>query len=144
MRKLKIDDKVKNISAYDYYKFYLRNSRVCGAAWLILTICLVICLIVVFLSPEWAGDTLTSATRGYFGLYEFCVRNSIGNSFNCVGQWTDFSTLPDKPAIKATCALVGISCLLLLLSILVALLAIFIKYERVFHLCAWIQLLACK
>jgi hypothetical protein len=146
MRKLRIDDKVKNISTYDYYKFYLRNSRVCGVAWLLLTICLTICLIIVFLSPEWAGDSLDSATRGYFGLYEYCVRSAAvaSSSFACTGTWTDFSTLPDRPAIKAACVLVLISWLLCLLCILVALFAVFIKFERVFHVCAWIQLLACK
>ncbi len=152
MRKLRIDEKVRNISAYDYYKFYLRNSRVCGLAWLLLTICLTICLIVVFASPEWAGDSLASASRGYFGLYEFCVRNaaaamsssSSSSALLCTGRWTDFSTLPDRPAIKASCLLVGLACLLCLLSILVALLAVFIKYERVFHVCAWIQMIACK
>lgn len=147
MRKLKIDEKVRNISAYDYYKFYLRNSRVCGLAWLLLTICLTVCLIVVFASPEWAGDSLASASRGYFGLYEYCVGNmnmASSTASVCTGRWTDFSTLPNRPAIKAACVLVGLSCLLCLLSILVALFATFIKYERVFHMCAWIQMIACK
>ena len=148
MRKLRIDEKVKNISTYDYYKFYLRNSRVCGVAWLLLTICLTICLIIVFASPEWAGDSATSAARGYFGLYEYCVRSTVTSSgslsFVCEGRWTDFSTLPDRSAIKAACVLVGLACLFCLLCILVALFAIFIKYERVFHVCAWIELLACK
>lgn len=143
-----MDDKVKNISAYDYYKFYLRNSRVCGVAWFLLTICLTICLIVVFLSPEWIGDSMASATRGYFGLYEYCVRVGVNQSGGvalvCQGRWTDFATLPNRPAIKAACVLVGLSCLLCLLCILVALFAVFIKFERVFHVCAWIQVFACK
>ncbi len=42
---LKID-KINNISAYDYYKFYIRNSRFIGIIWQSLTICFAVCILI--------------------------------------------------------------------------------------------------
>lgn len=142
MRKLKLDELGK-ISAYDYYKFYLKNSRVIGLTWLFLTICFTICLFIVFVSPEWIGDTLSSPNRGYFGMYEYCVRNFLMNSYHCTGTWTDFSTLPNTPALQAACFFIGFALLLSFICIAVAFLGVCIKYERIFHICAWIQLIIC-
>ena len=139
MSKFQIDN-VNNISAFDYYKFYLKNSRILSLVWFLMTICYTICLIIVFVSPEWIGDNLQSTNRGSFGLYRFCFRNKIGNSYKCFGTWTDFSTLPNTPAIRAACFFVGFSCLLSLICIFIYLFSLLIKLERIIHICAWIQL----
>lgn len=138
-------DQVSTITGYDYYTFYLKNSRVVGAVWLILTICQTVCLIVVFASKNWVISGPSSPNSGYFGLYSFCVYNRFSSSYKCTGTWTDFSTLPhDLPSLKAACFFVGFSCLLSLLCIFISLFAIFVKIERIFHIIAWIQFLACK
>lgn len=143
MIKLNIDDQ-ENISAYDFYKFYLKNSRFLGLVWVFLTICAAICLCIAFVSPEWIGDTLESSNRGYFGLYRYCTRTSLGSSYRCIGTWTDFTTLPNTPALRAACFFVGFSCILLILVVLMSLLCFIIKHERIFHICAWTQLTCCK
>ncbi len=95
----------------------------------------------MFVSPNWIGDSLSSSNRGYFGLYTFCTRNSLATSYNCFGTWTDIYTLPNSVALKLSCILIGISVLLILICLFVSIFSVVIKYERVFHICAWIQLL---
>ncbi len=142
--KFQMDD-TSMISSYDFYVFYLKNSRVLGLLWLVLTICFTICLIVVFGASNWISQGIDSPNSGYFGLYQFCVYNRFLGSYKCTGSWTDFSTLPsDLPALKAACFLVGFACVISLLTIFLALLGIFIKVERLFHICAWIQFLCCN
>ena len=143
MTKKNIDD-CDNISAYDYYTFYMRNSRFFSLIWFVLSICFTLCIIVAFITPSWIGDTLSSTNRGYFGLYRFCTRNSLGIGYRCFGTWTDFSTLPNSAALKAACFFIGFACLLSILCLLFSLLCIVVKYERIFHICGWIQLLISK
>jgi len=98
-----VDPKFKNlenISSYDYYTFYLSNSRLFSIIWFLLSICFTIVLIATFATPNWIGDTKESANQGYFGLYTFCTRNLLGTNYECSGTWTDFSTLPNSSAIK--------------------------------------------
>lgn len=143
MSKFRIDE-IDNISAYDYYKFYLKNSRIFSLIWILMTVCFTVCLIVCFASAEWIGDTAKSPTRGYFGLYHFCIRSPISSSYQCSGTWTNFSTLAKNSAIKAACFFVGFSCLLSLICVVIFIFSLAIKLERVIHICAWIQLLICK
>ena len=133
-------DRVRHISSYDYYVFYLRQSRIAGLVWLVLSLTLTIGLLLVFIAPNWIGDSLDSPDRGYFGLYTFCRRTRLGNNYQCLGTWTDLDTLPNSTAAKLALVLVGIALLISILCLLVAFLAIFVKIERVFHICAWIQL----
>lgn len=143
MSKFRIDE-MDNIIAYDFYKFYLKNSRILSLIWIILTICFTVCLIVCFVSAEWIGDTDQSPNRGYFGLCHFCVRSPITSSYQCSGTWTNFSTLIKSSAIRTACFFVGFSCLLSLLCIILYIFSLGIKLERIIHICAWIQLLICK
>lgn len=133
-------DNITNISAYDYYKFYGRITRFFGVLWILLTLSFTIIIIVVFLSPNWVGDTRHSTNRGYFGLYSFCTRNRLANEYTCFGTWTDLSSFPsDTSAIKAACVLVSLTCLLSLVSLVIILFCILVKCERIFHISAWIQ-----
>ena len=136
--------KLENISAYDFYAFYLKNSRALSLVWFALTVCFTISVFIVFASPDWIGDTADSPNRGYFGLFSFCTLNTVSNEFECFGTWTDFSTLPNSAAIKASCFFIGLTCLFSALALLFSALCLFIKCERVFHICAWIQLICSK
>ena len=86
------------------------------------------------------GGGIDSPDRSYFGLYTFCRRTRLGNNLQCLGTWTDLEKLPNSTAAKLALVLVGIALLISILCLLVAFLAIFVKIERVFHICAWIQL----
>lgn len=132
-------ESIENISAYDYYKFYLRNSRLFGVVWFFLSICFTISLIIIFISPEWIGDTSESPKRGYFGLYKFCEFNFLTNSYECFGSWTNFNSLPNSPAVKAACFFIGFALIVSILSLLVTVFCFLVKYERIFHVCAWFQ-----
>ena len=142
--KFKMDETCNNISSYDYYIFYLKNSRLIALIWLILTICTTICLIIVFASPNWIGDGPNSSNRGYFGLYQSCVFNRFSSAYKCTGTWTDFNTLLDSAQLRAACFFVGFASLLLLLCIFISMFALLIKVERIIHIIAWIQFLCCK
>jgi hypothetical protein len=137
-------DNRDSISAYDIYTFYLYNSRIIGFIWFFLTICFTICLAVVFASPNWIGDTNQSSNRGYFGLFKYCTRDILALSYKCFGTWTDFSTLPNKHSTKAAVFFVGFALLLSFLCVLTALLSIVVKKERIFHFCAWLQIISSK
>jgi tryptophan-rich sensory protein len=45
------------VNPYDYYNFYIKNSRLFGLVWFILTVCFTLALIIVFIQPDWVGDT---------------------------------------------------------------------------------------
>ena len=138
-------DKRSMITSYDYYIFYLKNSRVLGLFWLVLTICFTVCIVVVFSSTNWISNSVNSPNPGYFGPYNFCVYNRLVSSYKCIGTWTDFSSLPASlPSLKLVCFCLIFSCALAFLCLLVTLLAALIKIERIFHICAWIQFVTCK
>ena len=87
-----------------YYTNYVRNSRAVGVMWGIFTICFAIFNIVVFLQPQWIGDTDDSPGAGYFGLYEYCELLQSGQVLRymyllnplcacwCIRQKQDIST----------------------------------------------------
>ena len=132
-------DKLDNISAYDYYKLYLRTSRFFCLAWFFLSCCFTLCILIIFSVPNWLGDSLASSNRGFSGLYRFCLRNRLGTVYSCFGTWTDFSTLPNNAALKAACFFFGFSCLISLICLAVSLFSLIVKCERIFHICGWMQ-----
>ena len=130
-----------NVNPYEYYNFYIKNSRLFGLIWFILTTCFTLALIIVFIQPNWVGDTQESPNRVYFGLYRFCIR--LKYDYYCFGTWKNMATF-ESTAIRAACILIGISILLLFICIAVNFLSVFIKCERIFHLCGWLQLVCSK
>ena len=50
-----------------------RNSRAIAILWGVFTVCSAILNIVVFISPQWVGDTELSKGPGHFGLWRFCT-----------------------------------------------------------------------
>jgi hypothetical protein len=132
---------IENISPYDYYKFYIRNSRIFGLIWFSLTVCFTLALIIVFIQPNWVGDTQESPNRGYFGLYRFCIR--LKYEYYCYGTWKNLSTL-NSSAFRAACLFIGLSILILFICILLYFFSFLIKSERVFHICGWLQFICSK
>ena len=50
-----------------------RNSRAVAILWGVFTVCSAILNVVVFISPQWVGDTELSKGPGHFGLWRFCT-----------------------------------------------------------------------
>ncbi|KAK4300498.1 hypothetical protein Pmani_027281 [Petrolisthes manimaculis] len=128
--------------AHIYTTNYIRNSKAIGVLWGVFTICFAIINIVVFVQPQWIGDTQDSKGTGYFGLWQWCLVAGGGvGGLECRGKLDDFSTLLNTPSVVAT-VLVGLSVLLTLLTICSMLLFFFVRSSTVFHIAGWMQLLA--
>lgn len=124
-----------------YYTNYVRNSRAVGAMWGVFTICFAIINIVVFLQPQWIGDTETSPGTGYFGLFEYCELYQSGTSLFCSGRFDKFSSILSD-AFKAASFFVGFSALIILVCICCMLLFFFMSASVVYMICGWIQILS--
>ncbi|KAG0712134.1 LHFPL tetraspan subfamily member 4 protein [Chionoecetes opilio] len=142
-----------------YTTNYVRNSKAIGVLWAVFTICFAIINIVVFVQPQWIGDTQDSKGTGYFGLWQWCAGGGVGGgvggsssgrvsgvelagrTLECRGQLDQFSTLLNTPSRVAT-VLVGLSVVLTLLTICAMLLFFFLRSSTVFHLAGSMQLLA--
>jgi hypothetical protein len=123
-----------------YYTNYVRNSRAVGAMWGVFTICFAIINIVVFLQPQWIGDTDTSPSTGYFGLFEYCELVQF-TSLQCVGQFDQFNSILSDP-FKAATFFIGFSALVILICICAMLLFFFMSASVVYMICGWIQILS--
>ena len=133
-------ENINNITSNDYYKFYLCASRFLSIIWIFFTLSFALIVIIVFLSPNWIGDTFESSNRGYFGLYSFCTRNFLTTGYTCIGSWNDYSTFPNETSIfKASSFFIGFACIISLISILTIPLGVLLKFERIFHFIAWLQ-----
>ena len=122
-----------------YYTNYVRNSRAVGVMWGVFTICFAIINIVVFIQPQWIGDTDTSPGTGYFGLYEYCELYQSGTSLYCTGRFDDFDTII-SPYFKAASFFIGFSALLTLICVLCMLLFFFMNASIVYIICGFIQI----
>lgn len=111
--------------------------------WGVFTICFAIINIVVFLQPQWIGDTEDSVGTGYFGLYKWCELFSGGGvSMMCRGVIGDFQAILSDAFIAST-FFVGFSGILVLITICCCILFPFVKNPSVvFMICGWIQVIA--
>ncbi|KAF7495273.1 LHFPL tetraspan subfamily member 3 protein [Sarcoptes scabiei] len=71
-------------------------------------LCFAIINMVVFVQPQWLGDTATSRGTGYFGLWRSCRLLQDGQDLICEGRLDDFSTI-QTPAFRAATVFVGLS-----------------------------------
>ena len=127
---------------YDkYYRKYERNSRAVGVMWGIFTVCFVIINIVVFIEPQWVGDTDESPGTGYFGLYQFCELFRSGQELRCEGAIDDFNSILNVP-FRASTFFIGFSAILIFVCIACMLLFLFVKTSRVYLVCGWLQILS--
>ena len=124
-----------------YYTNYVRNSRAVGVMWGIFTICFAIFNIVVFLQPQWIGDTDDSPAAGYFGLYEYCSLTESGQNLDCQGRFDQYSSVLSLPFYVAA-IFIGVSALAVLICICCMLLFFFMKSAVVYLICGWIQVIS--
>lgn len=121
-----------------YTTSFVRNSKAIGVLWGIFTICFAIINIVVFVQPQWLGDTSDSRGTGYFGLWKYCRLLQDGQELVCDGRLDDFNTIPSD-AFRAATVFVGLSVIFVLLCICCLLLFFFFQSSTVFHICGWMQ-----
>lgn len=72
---------------------YVRNSRAIAVLWGIFTVVYAILNIVVFIQPQWFGDTGESSVPGFFGLWRYCEETTFGSDFVCKGDFLDFTNI---------------------------------------------------
>lgn len=118
---------------------YTRNSRSIGVLWAIFSLCFAIINVVVFVQPQWLGDTTTSPGTGYFGLWRSCRLLQDGQDLICEGRLDDFGSI-QTPAFKAATVFVGLSVCLSSLCVASLVLFFFMHSSTVFHVCGWMQL----
>ncbi|XP_076068176.1 LHFPL tetraspan subfamily member 3 protein-like [Oratosquilla oratoria] len=121
-----------------YRTTYARNSKAIGVLWGVFTLCFAIIDVVVFVQPQWMGDTQSSKGTGQFGLWQKCIPNEGGGEPTCTGKLDDFNSFLNMPAIIST-VFAGLSMVLVLLCIICMLLFFFCKSSTVFHICGWMQ-----
>ena len=127
-----------DLEYYTYQVNYMRNSRAIGVLWGVFTMCFAIINVVVFVQPQWLGDTETSPGTGYFGLWRSCRLFQDGQDLICDGRLDDFSTIA-TPAFRAATVFVGLSVVIIILCLLSMSLFFFLHSSTVFHICGWMQ-----
>jgi len=146
MDRASADDGGSHVGSTDtaqIYSNYSRNYRAVGVMWGIFTICFAIINIIVFLLPQWVGDTPDSPGRGWVGLYQHCeIRSGGGVTRLCKGSIGSFDGFLSDAFVAAT-FFVGFSALLELIVVCCTLLFPFIKTPSVlFMVCGWIQVVS--
>ena len=105
----------------------------------VFTFCFAIIDVVVFIQPQWIGDTVESKGTGYFGLWKHCSLVQGGQEIICKGQLEDFSTILN-PAFRAATIFVGLSVIIITLCLFAMLFFFFFSSSTVFHVCGWLQM----
>lgn len=118
----------------------MREYRAVCVLWAVLTIIWATFNVVVFIQPQWIGDTPESPGFGHHGVYKYCYPNNLELRYDCSGAFTDFTTLLND-SYKATTFFVGVSALLMLISVAALLLFFCFKKTAVFILVGLFELL---
>jgi len=145
------DTRDANMQLKHYYR-YGACSRGIAVTWALLTLCFMIINIIVFIEPEWIGDTEGSRSDesgddpgspgvGYVGLYQLCEFVSFGHQRVCDGRFQDFSTILTD-AFRASTFFVGVSVLLIFLCVLFFLLFLCVYEVYVFIACGVLQVIS--
>lgn len=82
---------------------YVRNSRAIAVLWGIFTVIYAILNIVVFIQPQWFGDTGESDLPGFFGLWRYCELLTDGSDYSCSGDFLEFIKI-DNPSFQVSSA----------------------------------------
>jgi len=123
---------------------YIRNSRAIGVLWGVFAICQAIISVVVFVQPQWVGDTAQSPGSGYFGLWRHCAHTASlqgDPALTCGGRLSDLSSNVSS-AFRAATILAGLAVVTSLLCCTCFLMFCFLRATTVFRVCGWMQLLA--
>lgn len=114
-----------------------------GLSWALFTLCFLIINIIVFVEPQWIGDTLSSPGVGYVGLYELCEFVHFGADRVCDGSLSDFDSILTT-AFQASTIFIGVSAIVIILCVLLFLLFICVEAYYVFVICGILQVISCK
>lgn len=131
------DPSLTDINYLNLQTNYIK-SRSIGVLWSVFTMSFAIINVIVFVQPQWLGDTELSKGTGYFGLWKSCRLLQDGQDLLCQGKLNDLSTIL-TPAFKVSTIFVALSTFLILLCILAMLLFFFAHSSTVFHICGWLQ-----
>ncbi|KAB7497611.1 Lipoma HMGIC fusion partner-like 4 protein [Armadillidium nasatum] len=122
--------------------FYFFFFQAIGVLWGVFTICFAIIVVVIFIQPQWIGDTYLSKGTGYFGLWQRCTPSETGaDVIPCTGNLQDLKSIPSL-GFRAATILVGLSVVATLFCVCCLLLFFFVSPVIVFNLAGTIQLLA--
>lgn len=125
---------------------YVRNSRAIAVLWGVFVVIYTILNVVVFIQPQWFGDTGESDLPGFFGLWEYCKLQLEGDfsSYKCEGDIFNFGKAPEYPpaSFKAASIFVGLAALLFFISVVCFLLFFFLNTATVLKICGWFQIIA--
>lgn len=130
---------------------YVRSSRAVGLLWVVLSVCFAVINVLVVIQPHWLGSVDDSQGRGYFGLYQYCIKASdtldysdaTADAVGCRSLTFNFTEIISTP-FKIATIFVGVSAILILLSIACMLLFIMFSSKVVYCLCSWLQLFSCE
>lgn len=123
-----------------YHFRYMREYRAVCVLWAVLTIIWATFNVVVFIQPQWIGDTKESPGYGHHGVYKYCYPNHLEGRYDCSGTFTDFKTLIND-AYKATTFFIGVAALLMLISVACLLLFFCFKKTAVFFFVGTLELI---
>ena len=136
-----MDVKFNSDTVNAYHFRYKREYRVVAVLWTLLSIIWCILNLVVFVQPQWIGDTYESPGYGHLGLFRYCYPDSARQGYTCYGDFTDFDTILSD-SFRACTFFVGISALLMLVVIAALLLFFCFKRTTVFLLSGILQLIS--
>lgn len=138
-----MDAKFNPETARLYYFRYMREYRGIGVLWGLLSIIWCILNVVVFVQPQWIGDTYESPGYGHMGVYSYCEPDHARGLYMCSGSFADFNTVLNN-AFRATTFFVGVSALIMLVVVATLLLFFCFKKTAVFTLCGILQMISGK
>jgi len=131
------DPSLTDINYLNLQTNYIK-SRSIGVLWAVFSMSFAIIDVIVFVQPQWLGDTELSRGTGYFGLWKSCRLLQDGQDLLCNGKLNDLSSI-HITAFKISTIFVALSVLMISLCIL-AMLAFFFAHPcTVFRLCGWLQ-----
>lgn len=126
-------------TAQIYHFRYMREYRAVCVLWAVLTIIWATFNVVIFVQPQWIGDTPESPGYGHHGVYKNCYPDNVQLRYTCDGSFTDFNSLIND-SYKATTFFTGVSALLMLISVAALLLFFCFKKTAVFILVGILEL----
>jgi len=134
-----MDPKFNPDTAKAYHFRYMREYRAVAVLWGLLSIIWCILNLVVFVQPQWIGDTPESPGYGHLGVFQHCYPDSARERYTCSGTFTDFDTILNDP-FRACTFFVGVSALLMLIVVAALLLFFCFKKTAVFIFSGILQL----
>lgn len=131
------DPSLTDINYLNLQTNYIK-SRSIGVLWAVFSMSFAIINVIVFVQPQWLGDTELSRGTGYFGLWKSCRLLQDGQDLLCQGKLNDLSSI-QITAFKVATIFVALSTLMILLCIIFMLLFFFAHPCTVFQICGWLQ-----